>query len=114
MANSADRPSSLDQGDGRRRNPSCDATPSVIPEASLSSTRLGRLKIPDSVDLNADLVRVWESHWFRLAVAREFTGDQEFDANAVLGVPQVLAAREGRDIPKPLEFRVDRASAPRD
>ena len=79
----------------------------VIPEASFSSTRLGRLKIPDAVDLDADPGRIGERDRLGLAVPRELAGDQELDADAGLGVAEVLAAGERRDITQALELLVD-------
>ena len=55
-------------------------------------------------------VRARESHRLGLAVAREFAGDQELDADAVLGVAQVLAAGEWRDVTETVEIRMDRSS----
>ena len=81
--------------------------PPVIPEASFNSTSFGRIRIADAVDHDAGRLGVGKGDRLGLAVAREFAGDQEFDPDAVLGVAEVLAARERRDVAQAIELRVD-------
>ena len=81
--------------------------PPVMPEASFNSTSFGSDRIADAVDHDAGLFRLGKGHRLGLAVAREFAGDQEFDPDAVLGVPQVLAAGERGNVAEAVELFMD-------
>ena len=73
-----------------------------MPEASLRFDEFFEGEIMDAVDGDgySGGRGVWEGDGLGFAVAGEFAGDQEFDANAGLRVAEVAGAGEGRDVTK--------------
>ena len=63
--------------------------------------------MPSMID--AGLLGFRKGHGLRLAIAREFAGDQELDPDAIFRVSELLAAGERRNIAEAVQVCVDRS-----